>query len=155
MEDMQLLKIISRRYQTTKAADHRPREELKRRKIVFERPLVELAEIGGNTKLASLVAQLVKNPPAMRETGFKPRVGKSPWRRERLSTPVILPREFHGLYSPQSRKESDMTDFHFTSLSWQESYDQPRQHIKKQRHYFANRGPSHQGYGFSSGHVWM
>ena len=34
-------------------------------------------------------------------------------------------------------------------------YDQPRQHIKKQRHYFANKGPSSQGYGFSSGHVWM
>ena len=35
---------------------------------------------------------------------------------------------------------------------WKESYDQPRQHIKKQRHYFANKGPSSQGYGFSSGH---
>ena len=38
---------------------------------------------------------------------------------------------------------------------WKESYDQPRQHIKKQRHYFANKRPSSQGYGFSSGHVWM
>ena len=37
---------------------------------------------------------------------------------------------------------------------WKESYDQPRQHIKKQRHYFANKGLSTQGYGFSSGHVW-
>ena len=36
---------------------------------------------------------------------------------------------------------------------WKKSYDQPRQHIKKQRHYFANKGPSSQGYGFSSGHV--
>ena len=34
-------------------------------------------------------------------------------------------------------------------------YDQPRQHIQKQRHYFANKGPSIQGYGFSCGHVWM
>ena len=34
-------------------------------------------------------------------------------------------------------------------------YNQPREHIKKQRHYFANKGPSSQGYGFSSGHVWM
>ena len=33
--------------------------------------------------------------------------------------------------------------------------DQPRQHIKKQRHYFANKDTSSQGYGFSSGHVWM
>ena len=38
---------------------------------------------------------------------------------------------------------------------WKESYDQPRQHIKKQRHYFFNKGPSSQGYGFSSAHVWM
>ena len=38
---------------------------------------------------------------------------------------------------------------------WKESYDQPRQHIKKQRHYFANKGPSSQCYGFSCGHVWM
>ena len=35
------------------------------------------------------------------------------------------------------------------------SYDQPRQHIKKQRHYFVNKGPSSQSYGFSSSHVWM
>ena len=34
-------------------------------------------------------------------------------------------------------------------------YDQPRQHIKKQRHYFADKGPSSQGYGLSSSHVWM
>ena len=38
---------------------------------------------------------------------------------------------------------------------WKESYDQPRQHIRKQRHYFVNKGPSSQGYGFSSSHVWM
>ena len=37
---------------------------------------------------------------------------------------------------------------------WKKSYDQPTQHIKKQRHYFANKGPSSQGYGFSSSHVW-
>ena len=38
---------------------------------------------------------------------------------------------------------------------WKRSYDQPRQHIQKQRHYFANKGLSSQSYGFSSGHVWM
>ena len=38
---------------------------------------------------------------------------------------------------------------------WKKSYDQPRQHIKNQRHYIANKGPSSQGYGFSSSHVWM
>ena len=38
---------------------------------------------------------------------------------------------------------------------WKISYDQPRQHIKKQRHYFANKGPSSQSCDFSSSHVWM
>ena len=38
---------------------------------------------------------------------------------------------------------------------WKKSYDQPRQHIKKQRYYFANKGPSTQSYGFSSSQVWM
>ena len=38
---------------------------------------------------------------------------------------------------------------------WKKSYDQPRQHIKKQRCYFPNKDPSTQGYGFSSSHVWM
>ena len=40
-------------------------------------------------------------------------------------------------------------------LLGRKSYDQPRQHIQKQKHYFVNKGPSSQGYGFSSGHVWM
>ena len=38
---------------------------------------------------------------------------------------------------------------------WKKSYDQPRQHIKKQRHYFVNKSPSSKAYGFSSNHVWM
>ena len=38
---------------------------------------------------------------------------------------------------------------------WKERYDQPSQHIQKQRHSFANKGPSSRGYGFSSGLVWM
>ena len=42
-----------------------------------------------------------------------------------------------------------------TPAPWEENYDQPTQHIKKQRHYLAKKGPSRQGYGFSSGHVWM
>ena len=41
------------------------------------------------------------------------------------------------------------------TCSLEENYDQPRQHIKKQRHYFANKGLSNQSYGFSSSHVWM
>ena len=39
--------------------------------------------------------------------------------------------------------------------SWNKSYDEPRQHIKMQRHYFAKKGPYSQSYGFSSTHVWM
>ena len=42
-----------------------------------------------------------------------------------------------------------------TLTPWKKNYDQPRQHIKKQRHYFANKGLFSQGYGFSSSHVWM
>ena len=42
-----------------------------------------------------------------------------------------------------------------TLTPWKECYEQLRQHIKKQRHYFANKGPSSQDYGFPSGHVWM
>ena len=42
-----------------------------------------------------------------------------------------------------------------TLIPWKKRYDQPRQHIKNQRHYFANKGLSSQGYCFSSDHVWM
>ena len=59
----------------------------------------------------SLVAQLVKNLPAMQETWFDPLVGKIPWRRERLPTRVFWPGEFHGLYSPWGHKDSDTTEW--------------------------------------------
>ena len=42
-----------------------------------------------------------------------------------------------------------------TLAPWKESYDKPKQHIKKQRHYIADKGPSSQSYGFSSSHAWM
>ena len=42
-----------------------------------------------------------------------------------------------------------------TLTSFKKSYDQPRWHIKKQRHYFANKNPYTQSYGFYSSHVWM
>ena len=51
--------------------------------------------------------------------------------------------------------DSDCSHEIKTITPWKESYDQPWQHIKKQRHYFVHKGPSSQGYGFSSGHVWM
>ena len=63
----------------------------------------------------SLVAQTVKNPPAVQETWFDPWVGKIGWRRERLPTTVFLSGEFHGQrslvgYSPWGHRESDMTE---------------------------------------------
>ena len=65
---------------------------------------------------------------------------------------MFLPGEFHGQrslagYSPGGHKEQDTTE------AIKESDDQPRYHIKKQRHYFANKGPSSQSYGFSSSHM--
>ena len=67
---------------------------------------------------AFLVAQLPKNPPAIWETGFDPWVGKIPWRRERLPTPVFWPREFQGLYSPCVAKSwTWLRDFHSHFIS--------------------------------------
>ena len=64
---------------------------------------------------AFLVAQLVKNPPAMRETCVWSLGGKIPWRREWLPTTVFFPGEFHGQsslagYSPWDNKELDTTE---------------------------------------------
>ena len=53
---------------------------------------------------ASLVAQLVKNPPEMRETWVQSLGWEDPLEKERLPTPVFWPREFHALYSPWGRK---------------------------------------------------
>ena len=52
-------------------------------------------------------------------------------------------------------KLASVSFWHVFPTLWKKSYDQPRQHIKKQRHYFANKGVSSHGYGFSSSHVWM
>ena len=72
---------------------------------------------------ASLVAQLVKNLPAMQETWVQFPVGKSPWRRKWQPTPVLLPGEFHGQRSqtgcsPWDCKESDMTVWLSLSLEF-------------------------------------
>ena len=75
------------------------------------------------------MAQLVKNLPAIGIPRFKPWVGKIPWRRKRLPTPVLWPGEFRGLYSPWGPKESDMTEW--LSLSISSPY----------RNFLANTGP--------------
>ena len=70
------------------------------------------------TPWASLIAQLVNNLPAMWETGLDSGLGKIPWRRERLPTPVLWPGGFPGLYSPWGHTESDTTEPLSLSLSF-------------------------------------
>ena len=57
-----------------------------------------------------LIAQLIKNPPAMHETWIRSLRWEDPWRRERLPTPVFWPKELHGLFCLWGLKESDMTE---------------------------------------------
>ena len=59
---------------------------------------------------ASLIAQLIKNQPAMWETWVRSLGWEDPWRRQRLPTPVLWPGEFHGLCSPWGCKEWDMSE---------------------------------------------
>ena len=106
-------------------------------------------------------------------------VGKIHWRRNRLPTPVFLgfpggsagkesACNVEGLGSilELGRSSGEGNDYPLqysglensmdsTHAPWKKSYDQPRQHTKKQRHYFANIGPFSQRYGFSSSQVWM
>ena len=73
--------------------------------------VVKIPRVGNSSPLrASLVVQLVKNLPAMWETWVRSLGWEDPRRRERLPTPVFWPGEFHGLYSPWGRKESDTTE---------------------------------------------
>ena len=65
---------------------------------------------------SSLVAQLVKNLPAMQRPGFNPWDEKMSWRRERLPTPVFWLGESHGLYSPLDLKELDISEKLWLSL---------------------------------------
>ena len=67
--------------------------------------------------MGSLVVKLVMNLPAMLETSVHPWIGKIPWRREWLPTPVIWPGEFHWLYSPWGHKKLDTTERLSLSLS--------------------------------------
>ena len=59
------------------------------------------------------------------------------------------------LWAPKSLKMVTAAMKLKDACSWKKSYDQARQHIKMQRHYFASKGPSSSRYGFSSSHVWM
>ena len=59
------------------------------------------------------MAQLVKNPLAMWGTGVDPWVGKIPWSRERLPTPIFWLGEFHGLVPGVAKSQIQLNDFHF------------------------------------------
>ena len=88
----------------------RPFDNAAPTKMIQDISLSQDSEFGA----ASLVAQLVKNLPV-----WKTWVGKIPWRREWLPTPVFWPGQFHGLYSPWSYKESDTTEQLSLSLEGQ------------------------------------
>ena len=81
-----------------------------------------------------MIAQLVKNPPAMQETPFDSWVRKICWRRDRLPTPVFWPREFQGLYSPWGHKELDMTEqLSLHSFTHSESQQAEKMRLVSQR----------------------
>ena len=94
------------------------------------------------------------------------------WLKTQLSKNKYHVIWFHHLMTNRRGKRWTVRDFNFLWLQnhcgwwlqpwnekiliyWKKSYDNPRQHIKKQRHHFANKGPHSQSYGFSSSHVWM
>ena len=119
------------------------------------------------------MAQLVKNAPAMWEI-WVPSLGwEDPLEKGKATHSSTL--AWRIPYSPWTRKESNTTEWlslYFPGLQnqcgwwlqpwnwktlapWKESYDKPKQYNKKHRHYFANKDPFSQSYGFSSSHVWM
>ena len=79
------------------------------------------------------MAQWVKNRPQCRRPGFDPWVGRIPWRRERLPTPVFWPGEFHGLYIVHGviKSQTQLSDFHFTLL---QIVSVPEEENKKKGH---------------------
>ena len=112
--------------------------------------------------MASLVAQMVKNLPSMQETWVRSLAWEDPPEKGKATHSSILawriPRTVQSMGSQRVRH--DWVTFTFireikTLTPWKRSYDKPRQCIKNQRHYFANRGPYSQSYDFSSSHVWM
>ena len=84
------------------------------------------------------------------------RVLRDPWTSRRLHQSILKE------ISPECSLEGLLLKLQYFSYLMQESktlvkksYDQPKQHITKQTHYFANNGPSSQSYGFSHSHIWM
>ena len=88
----------------------------------------------------------------MRKTKIKASGPTTSWQIDGETTEIAADFIFLG---PETTVDADCSHEIKTLAPWKKSYDQPRQHIKNQRHSFANKGPSSQSYGFSSGHVWM
>ena len=119
------------------------------------------------------MAQRLKCLPTMRETWVRSLSREDPLETEMATHPSTLAWKIPWIEEPyrlqsMGSAKSDTTErlhFNFSNIIYitsshipqgiKESYDQPRQHIIKQRHYFSNKDPSTQGYGFSSGYVWM
>ena len=74
------------------------------------------------------------------------------WQIEREKVETVTEFIFSG---SKITAEGDSNHEIKTLGPWKKSYDTQRQHIKKQRHHFASKGPSSQSYGFSSSHVWI
>ena len=96
-----------------------------------------------------LKSLLMKGKEESEEVGLKLNIQKT---KIMASGPITVA---DLIFLPKITADGDCSHEIKTLTLWKESYDQPRQHIKKQRHYLANKGLSSQGYGFSSGHVWM
>ena len=97
-----------------------------------------------NPERASLLAQMVKNPPWMQEAGFDSWVGKILWSRKWVPTPVFLLEESHGQrslvgYSPWGCKESDMTEWLALSLSLSSSFSSLTGNSRKFTHHDAQK----------------
>ena len=120
---------------------------------------------------ASLVAQMVKNLPAMQENQVQSESGRSPEGNGWVPTPVFSIWSHHFMANRWGKSGSS-NRFYFLGLqnhcgwwvlpqnkktpaSWKKSYDKPRQWFEKLRHHFVNKGLYSQSYVFSSSHVWM
>ena len=96
------------------------------------------------------MAQLVKNPPAMQETwvwedlgrpslGWEdlPWVGKIPWRRERLPTPVFWPGELHGLYHGVTKSQTRLSNFNF-HFHYEQLYGNEMDNLEEMERFLEN-----------------
>ena len=109
---------------------------------------------------ASLVAQLVKNLPAVQRPGFNPWIGKIPWRRKWQPTPVSLPGKIPWTEEPGrlqstgvAKSWTKLSYFTFTLLLVRETKTNLDGILKSRD--FVDKGLYSQNYGFSGNHVWM